>query len=1812
MNEYRLAIVIDANGRPAIEAINKITGASQGLTTAQRNVAAGADRQAQATRRANTEMESLGATARRVQGFLAAVFGAAVVREIIGTTNRIDGMSRTLQGVLGSSRAAASGISFIRAEADRLGIAFEPALNGYTKLAAAARGTELAPKVNELTSAILQAGRAFNASGEQIGGAITAIEQMISKGTVSAEELRGQLGERIPGAFGIAARAMGVTTAELDKMLTKGEVVAKDFLPKFAAELERSTRAAAGLNAASPAAELERIGNELQSIAVDLGTGLFEGLGSGLTEFREALAGINAKDLGRDIGEALGSIARSADIAAVAMVAFAGARGVGAAVTALQGLGIIARPMPAVIASAGAAFMALNVPVVGSTSAITAWTRAAGIASTVGRGFFLLMGGWPGLLAAAAAGIYYLATAKGEVAQAADRATEAIDNLRAATDANRQSSIAATQAEIKRTEAMIASAVAARASLAAAGPASLASLGREIGRGAGTPGLAAQAASINELSLTLLRLRAAIAEASGGTADLRKLWAGFDKALGVTKLLNALGIQLGEVEDQAGDTTGGFEDLHAAAEKYIESLQEQIATLGMSRAEQVRWEAAQRASKAATREQAEEIRRLGDTLALKIELTEAATEAEREAKRVTDDLAQANQRLAQRTAELLDPLRNVADAQRDFNQLQGDLTQALMGPAEQARARYIEDLRIIQAGLEAAFAVGPLTPDSAAAWDARARQMTEQAGRVLEQSLAEIETEYDRFWTDFLTTGSDAFGELAANGFEDWEGFLDKMESAWKQYIGRMVAEWVQSGLTQLLSGGGMGGFNLGSVFGGGGAGGGGGFMSMISSVFGGGSGSGSGGFNLGSIGSMLGLGGGGFTAAGAGGLAPIFGSSTLLGGATTSATSGLVGLGGTTGAAVSGMSQVMSAAMSAVPWVALIAAGISANNRAYAAGWRPNGASTVLPNGQSITGGGAPRWMDGAVSDGLLQSLGFSASTASMLSGSALHTRLFGRKKPEVRRSESTWNLGPDGTSGSEVYRTVERGGTFRSDRWRNHNFDLGEEAQTAIKELFDTVRGVMTASARALQGEVPPMIDAALRTVMEYDSKGKVTATKFFVDLLGRTWEESSSEAATSRIIAESMIATIDSVLGTTVTVAGDAVANAASDVVDAAAGALSGGLPRLSGVIDDMVKNVGATQGEASAIAERWRHDAAMLLDGAGFLLAAATDMRNGTALITDGTLTQITDLVEELGREGESMIESYARLQASTQLYLTALGIMDGALQTSTAEIVEFADGAVEALGGLDAATQQLNVILETFFTEAERNALRLAQAQARVARAQSEVGAEGVTFDNFRARFEAARAGGLSPEEFAAWVRLGVALAQAAAASDALTESTEDFAETTTATADVIAASAEELGVVANTVSEALAGLSQFTGQLDQDLNALRRDGMNEFVTGIQDVESWLVTSTQQAHQLARATGQQAASEETLTQIRTLAAARIGQAIAALDAATVGMIASLYEAADAVQEFDLSRSNDPLAIITQLAIGFQETADAIDPQRYQQALQIAQNLFNLGWATGDDVLDIGERMRLPFDRFLQDLGVDLSALSDASNFDGLVQAARALGVELPELAARVGVNLGSLSDASSMINDGFERALARLTASQADPIRNLLRQLETAPEADRAGIRAQIEALVNRLPTELRALFAPFLDDVDVTPPEVEQVNATNRVETAVNAGNSLLGRILATLANTPKPGSASARFNPDKSAGLDASVGMDAAVSHLVGIRALIQQAIASAGADKAGNVADSRAVLVELRGISSEIRDATNVLRRSTDRKLVGMNGAG
>lgn len=256
--------------------------------TTQINITA-KDSTAAAFASADKNLSGLSSTALKVGAGLAAV-GVSVagvvsaVKGIAQATIQFQQFTNTLQVGTGSATAAADALSFVRSESQRLGLDLATAADQFGKLAAASKGTALEGKATrDIFTSVAQAATALGLSAEQTGGSLLAIQQIISKGTVSAEELRGQLGERLPGAFQIAARAIGVTTQELDKLLRTGSITAEQLLPALSRELDKtfgsqSEQAAQGLTA-----QMNRMNTAIFDLKIAIGeSGLINFLSSGI------------------------------------------------------------------------------------------------------------------------------------------------------------------------------------------------------------------------------------------------------------------------------------------------------------------------------------------------------------------------------------------------------------------------------------------------------------------------------------------------------------------------------------------------------------------------------------------------------------------------------------------------------------------------------------------------------------------------------------------------------------------------------------------------------------------------------------------------------------------------------------------------------------------------------------------------------------------------------------------------------------------------------------------------------------------------------------------------------------------------------------------------------------------------------------------------------------------------------------------------------------------------------------------------------------------------------------------------------------------------------------------------------------------------------------------------------------------------------------------------------------------------------------------------------------------------------------------
>jgi tape measure domain-containing protein len=171
-------------------------------------------------------------------------------------------------------------MEFLREVSNRLGISLESAASGFKAISASATQAGYSNiQTQKIFENVTKAISAFGLSSDDAAGVFRALSQIISKGTVQAEELRGQIGDRIPGAFSIAAKAMGVTERELNKLMATGKVTAAEFVVPFTEALGKMSEEASKLD--SMGKGLQRFSNAWSKMMETLGRQIDEGVGIG-------------------------------------------------------------------------------------------------------------------------------------------------------------------------------------------------------------------------------------------------------------------------------------------------------------------------------------------------------------------------------------------------------------------------------------------------------------------------------------------------------------------------------------------------------------------------------------------------------------------------------------------------------------------------------------------------------------------------------------------------------------------------------------------------------------------------------------------------------------------------------------------------------------------------------------------------------------------------------------------------------------------------------------------------------------------------------------------------------------------------------------------------------------------------------------------------------------------------------------------------------------------------------------------------------------------------------------------------------------------------------------------------------------------------------------------------------------------------------------------------------------------------------------------------------------------------------------------
>ncbi|AVP97900.1 hypothetical protein C7S18_12135 [Ahniella affigens] len=728
------------------------------------------------------------------------------------------------------------------------------------------------------------------------------------------------------------------------------------------------------------------------------------------------------------------------------------------------------------------------------------------------------------------------------------------------------------------------------------------------------------------------------------------------------------------------------------------------------------------------------------------------------------------------------------------------------------------------------------------------------------QKQQEYAKQFQQAWSSAINSVAQAFGDWVSRGFRGFKDFLNQALNALKQWVAQVFALLAQRALTNA-------------------------FASFVS----GSTGSSQGGLlaNLGNL---------------------VFGNSggASVSGSNTGGLAQLLGLGGS-GGALSGFASTIGPALPVLGPIAGVAYGLQnpGNNGAASAarvasyGYAGYALGTVgygaLLGGAAgaATGAGIGAAAGGAVSGAAgaaaaIPIVGWIVAALAIIDAVS-GGKLFGTKW-QTKGATTALNIGPDGSSAALTLQRERQAAFFGGLRRDNQPKPATPEMIAAARGLFTSVQDVMIDAARRVEIEVPPVIQASLETIQKFDKKGRVKSTEYWVTVLGERIKETSAELAGTRIAAEAIIDVVARSVGDAVSSAPPVltpeqvsdllVGGANPDDIRAAfdrqVGRFTirdGGEGLGPGANSGAVGAAAALTNEVHRIAERWRSDAEMLMEGAQFLLQAQEDVVKGRALLGQGgTLTQLTDLIEDLQRGEESLSETYVRVYRSASLLDEALRLSGVTLDRTREDVVRFAQSIVDAAGGLDRAQALWQSFFDGFYSQGERAINSVAQIQADVSARAATLGLDAaISANDFRARFEAALPT-LQPGQVVQWLEFGQALLQLAAARDQ----------------------------VANAERNYSAFLLNIAAQLGEAGPA------NALDARLIEIRSQYAQAIGQANELARAAGRAGASEQELALIHRWAARQVQQAIQELEQSARSLIEQLGYTGRTAIEAEIAR------------------------------------------------------------------------------------------------------------------------------------------------------------------------------------------------------------------------------------------------------------------------------------------------------------------
>lgn len=217
-------------------------GGRLGATTSRANAANGAlQRLGGSSRQGATGLKALADQADKTnqalyhtERFFGTIANVAGLSFVAGEIQKWDSSAASIQTVTNNIAATTSEMGFLVKAAKENSTYIGSLTKGYSSFRTAASGAGLALKdTQSLFYGVTRASRVYNLSLDDQEGVYRALTQIMGKNSLQQEELRGQLGDRMPVAIQAMALALGKTIPEMNEMTKKGQVTGKVLTDAF-------------------------------------------------------------------------------------------------------------------------------------------------------------------------------------------------------------------------------------------------------------------------------------------------------------------------------------------------------------------------------------------------------------------------------------------------------------------------------------------------------------------------------------------------------------------------------------------------------------------------------------------------------------------------------------------------------------------------------------------------------------------------------------------------------------------------------------------------------------------------------------------------------------------------------------------------------------------------------------------------------------------------------------------------------------------------------------------------------------------------------------------------------------------------------------------------------------------------------------------------------------------------------------------------------------------------------------------------------------------------------------------------------------------------------------------------------------------------------------------------------------------------------------------------------------------------------------------------------------------------------------------